>query len=89
MALMEQNVGFTDRYLRLTLGSLALAIGAARLARNPDVTGVALGLLGGMTLADGILGTCPYYSMVGINTQNEEPQYQEHTNDRIAPHEGI
>lgn len=91
MALLEQNVGFTDRYLRLSLGSLALAVGAARLARNPDSIGIALGVLGGMALADGVLGTCPFYSMMGVNTQEEDRRFEDedHTNDLIEPYEGI
>lgn len=67
--MMEQNVGLTDRYLRISLGSLMLAAGAARMVRSVDTTAVLLGLAGGMTLADGVLGTCPYYSMVGISTR--------------------
>jgi hypothetical protein len=91
MAQLEQNVGFTDRYLRLSLGSLALAVGAARLARNPDLTGITLGLLGGMALADGVLGTCPFYSMMGVDTREEGRQFEDeaHTHDLIEPYERI
>lgn len=85
---MDQNVGLPDRYIRITLGGLMLAAGAARLARRADLTGVAAGLLGGMMLAEGVLGTCPLYSVAGINTK-DEPAPGERTNDVIQPCEGI
>lgn len=85
---MNQNIGTTDRYIRLTLGGLMLATGAARLARNPDMAGMAVGLLGGLMLAEGVLGTCPLYEVAGINT-NPDPAPGHYTNDVIMPYEGI
>ena len=89
--LLEPNAGLTDRYIRITLGSLMLACGAARLARQPDLTGAVLGLLGGMTLADGVLGTCPMYVPLGVDTRAPDVRHagHEHTNDTIGPYEGI
>lgn len=85
---MDQNVGLTDRYIRITLGGLLLACGAARLARHADLAGVAAGLLGGMMLAEGTLGVCPLYQLAGINT-SAEPGPGSRTNDVILPYEGI
>ncbi|HWI61498.1 MAG TPA: DUF2892 domain-containing protein [Symbiobacteriaceae bacterium] len=85
---MDQNVGLTDRYIRLTLGGLLLACGAARMARSTDATGVVAGLLGGMMLAEGVLGVCPLYEVAGINT-SAEPVPGSRTNDVIGPYEGI
>lgn len=87
---MEKNVGRVDRYLRISIGSFLLAMGSARMVRYGDMGGAMIGLLGGMTLAEGILGTCPYYSLMGINTtQQEYPEPGHYTNDLIQPYEGI
>lgn len=69
---MEQNIGLTDRYVRITLGGLLLAASAARLARRgAGAGGMAVGLLGGMMLAEGVLGNCPLYRLLGINTNSD------------------
>jgi len=85
---MDQNIGLTDRYIRITLGSLFLATGAARMVRQCDAAGVAAGVLGGMMLAEGVLGTCPLYNLMGMNT-NDDPAPGARTNDVIQPYEGI
>jgi|GEM_PF-654162 len=79
----EPNVGPLDRYLRIALGSLMLASSAGRMARYGSLAGLGTGLLGGMMLAEGILGTCPLYSALGLDTR------EAHTNDVIRPYEGI
>ncbi|HLN65430.1 MAG TPA: DUF2892 domain-containing protein [Symbiobacteriaceae bacterium] len=98
--MMEQNVGMADRYVRITLGSMLLACAAARGARQMT-TGVFLtGALGGMMLAEGVLGTCMVYSALGVNTLRGHEQqqvqsggmaepYMHDTNDVIQPYEGI
>ncbi|MFZ5826647.1 MAG: YgaP family membrane protein [Bacillota bacterium] len=83
MLRMEQNVGQTDRYLRITFGSLLLACSAAHAAREGGMAGLGTGLLGGMMLAEGVLGSCPIYSLAGVDTREEQ------TNDVIRPYEGI
>jgi hypothetical protein len=71
--MMEQNVGTADRYIRITMGSLMLAAGAGQMARRGGFGGgMALGALGGMMLAEGILGTCLLYSAAGINTNHQQ-----------------
>ncbi len=84
--MMEQNVGMVDRYVRIGLGSLLVAAGAASMARRGGMGAALVGMLGGMMLA-------------GINTNREgddcccecdchhsdEPD----TNDVIQPYEGI
>lgn len=91
---MEQNVGMPDRYIRITLGGLLLAAGAGYMGRRSAGTGMMLGLLGGMMLAEGVLGTCPLYSAAGINTRAESegvsaPPPGERANDVIDQAEGI
>ncbi len=80
---MKANVGLTDRYLRIALGGVLLASSAARMAREGSLSGLGQGLVGGTMLAEGVLGTCPLYSLFGIDTR------EEHTNDVIRPYEGI
>ena len=58
---MTQNVGGIDRILRIVLGLVLVALAA---------TGT-LGVwawLGLLPLATGLLGWCPPYSLLGINT---------------------
>lgn len=83
MMRMEHNVGDGDRYIRIALGSFLLACSAAKAARYGGYAGIGTGLLGGMMLAEGVLGICPLYSLCGIDTRTE------HTNDVIAPYEGL
>lgn len=73
---LQQNVGETDRFLRIGMGGFLLALSAARMARYGVLGGAATGVLGGMMLAEGVLGHCPYYSLLGIDTRSlyeEEP----------------
>jgi hypothetical protein len=69
--MMQPNIGKTDRYIRLALGSWFLASGAARMARDPDMLACGMGLLGSMMLAEGILGVCVAYHLAGINTRED------------------
>jgi hypothetical protein len=66
---LERNVGPTDRFVRIAAGGLMLAWSAARMAREADMTALGLGLFGGVTLAEGVLGTCLLYSAMGIDTR--------------------
>ena len=58
---MKSNVGGIDRMVRIALGFVLLVLVA---------TGTigAWGWLGLVPLATGLLGWCPPYSMLGINT---------------------
>ncbi|GAB6047864.1 DUF2892 domain-containing protein [Methyloparacoccus murrellii] len=59
---LPQNVGKTDKYLRIGagLGLLALALSG--------IIGV-WGYIGIVPLLTGLLNTCPAYSLLGINTR--------------------
>lgn len=97
--MMEQNVGLVDRYVRIGLGSLLVAAGAASMARRGGLGAVLVGALGGMMLAEGVLGTCPLYSLYGVNTNRDGDECccecdchhsgEPDTNDVIQPYEGI
>jgi hypothetical protein len=69
--LMQPNIGRTDRYIRLALGSWFLASGTARMARDPDLMACGMGLLGSVMLAEGVLGVCMAYHMAGIDTRDD------------------
>ena len=60
---MTKNVGTVDRTLRIALG-VALLIAAALL----DAPERWFGLIGIVPLMTGLFGTCPLYSLFGIDS---------------------
>jgi hypothetical protein len=58
---MKSNVGGIDKWLRISVGLVVIALGLF----GPIGW---WGLLGLVPLATGMLGTCPVYSMLGVNT---------------------
>jgi hypothetical protein len=60
-AFMKTNVGGIDRLLRITLGVILVALAAT------GTVGI-WGWLGLVPLATGLLGWCPPYTLLGINT---------------------
>ncbi|MEO7998696.1 MAG: DUF2892 domain-containing protein [Gemmatimonadaceae bacterium] len=58
---MSQNVGPLDRVLRITLGLGVLSL----VVLGPHT---AWGYLGIIPLFTGLFGTCPLYSLLGMNT---------------------
>jgi len=61
--IMSVNVGRTDKFVRIIVGIGILSLlfllkGDARL----------LGLIGIVPLATGLVGYCPFYSMLGLST---------------------
>lgn len=58
---MTQNSGGIDKILRIVIGLALIAL---------TVTGVlpAWGYIGIVPLATGLMGWCPLYTMLGINT---------------------
>ena len=58
---MPQNVGDIDKWLRIIAGVLILVLGAF----GPLGW---WGLLGIVPLATGLMGSCPAYSLIGMNT---------------------
>ena len=57
---MKTNVGGIDRLLRITLGVILVALATG-------TVGI-WGWLGLVPLATGLLGWCPPYTLLGINT---------------------
>ncbi|MAQ37610.1 MULTISPECIES: DUF2892 domain-containing protein [Thioclava] len=62
--MFKNNVGGIDRTLRIVVG-LALIIGFFVTPPGPYHWLYWIGLI---PLATGLLGTCPLYSMLGVNT---------------------
>jgi hypothetical protein len=58
---MKSNLGGIDKWLRISVGLVVIALGLF----GPIGW---WGLLGLVPLATGMLGTCPVYSMLGVNT---------------------
>ena len=63
MDLFKNNVGKTDRIVRVILG--VLLIGNVFFALQHPI-----GWLGVILLATGLAGICPVYSLFGINTKS-------------------
>ncbi len=60
MKLFEKNVGQTERVIRVVAGLVILAAGVYYNSY--------LGLVGLIPLITGAVGSCPLYSLLGINT---------------------
>lgn len=63
MDLLKNNVGKTDRIIRVILG--VLLIGNVFFALQHPI-----GWIGVVLLVTGIAGICPLYSVLGINTKS-------------------
>lgn len=59
---MKNNVGGTDRMLRVIAGVVILALGV--------YYGSWWGLIGLVPLLTGLTRSCPLYTMIGVNTCN-------------------
>lgn len=66
MNLGEKNVGTVDRVIRIVVGILFLAGFALNMVAAPLSYLVAL--IGLILLVTGAVGTCPAYSLIGVNT---------------------
>ncbi len=59
--MMKTNVGGIDKILRVVVGVALMAMAAA------GVVGV-WGWIGAVPVLTGLLGVCPAYSLLGVNT---------------------
>lgn len=66
MKIGEKNVGTIDRVIRIILGIVLLYLFVVNMVAAPWSYLVAL--IGLILLVTGIVGTCPLYSMLGMNT---------------------
>ncbi|MCQ4334291.1 DUF2892 domain-containing protein [Natronomonas sp. F2-12] len=75
---MRQNVGSVDETLRTAVGAVTGTISIAILTGTlslPTVLSPVLGIVAIMMLATATVGTCPIYSMFGIDScsRNSSP----------------
>ena len=68
---MTTNIGGIERILRIVIGLVLVALAAT------GQIGV-WGWLGLVPLATGLIGWCPPYSLLGINTCPMKPAEEEH-----------
>ena len=59
---MKQNVGNTDRYIRIAIGVVLVLVGTIGI-NNPIV-----GIIGLIVMGTGVFKFCALYSLLGINT---------------------
>jgi hypothetical protein len=62
----EKNVGMIDRVVRIIVGIALLAGFALNMVAAP--LSYLVVLIGIIALVTGVIGTCPAYSLIGINT---------------------
>lgn len=68
---MEQNVGSSDKLLRTAFGAIAGIVSLAILANSisaPAILSPVLGLVALIMLVTGTMGTCPIYSLLGVDS---------------------
>jgi hypothetical protein len=66
MKIGEKNVGMIDRVIRIVLGILLLYLFVVNMVVAPWSYLVAL--IGLILLVTGVIGSCPLYSVLGMNT---------------------
>ncbi len=76
---MNRNVGSLDKTLRTAVGAVTGAASIAILTGTvslPTVLSPVLGIIATMMLATAAMGTCPIYSMFGIDScsRSSSPQ---------------
>ena len=62
----EKNVGMIDRVVRIILGIVLIGVFVLNMVAAPWSYLVAL--IGLIALITGAVGTCPLYSIIGLNT---------------------
>ena len=70
MKIGEKNVGMIDRVIRIIFGIVLLYLFAVNMVAAPWSYLVAL--IGLILLVTGVVGTCPLYSMIGMNTMSKK-----------------
>ncbi len=64
---IKKNVGTIDRTIRIIIGIVALSLVSLAFV-GPESNWAYLGLIGIIPLVTGIVGYCPPYALLGINT---------------------
>ena len=67
---MKTNEGFTDRTIRVIVGLVLLSV----LAWCPVSWWGLVGVVGLIPLVTGLVGYCPTYTLLGIDTTGRQPR---------------
>jgi len=67
----KKNIGMPDRVVRIVMGVILLAVIPLAFI-GPKTPYAYLGFIGLMPLIAGILGYCPPYELLGINTYKKK-----------------
>ena len=67
---MFNNVGTTDRLLRLIAAAMLLYLGLQPYAGS--ALGIGLAIAGGIALLTGLMGSCALYGVLGLNTRKSD-----------------
>jgi hypothetical protein len=70
--IMKTNEGLTDRAIRLIAGTAILSL----LAVGPVPGWGLIGLVGLIPVVTGLVGYCPTYTLLGIDTRGGVPRRQ-------------
>ncbi|MDH5573792.1 MAG: DUF2892 domain-containing protein [Gammaproteobacteria bacterium] len=66
---MRRNLGTVDRMIRTGVSIVMIYIGFFNSTLLSDaLAGMVLGVFGGMSLLVAIIGNCPFYTMIGLDT---------------------
>jgi hypothetical protein len=74
---MKQNVSSTDGSVRILLGAVAGVVSLAVLASlisSPTILSPVLGVASLILIGTGLTGSCPVYTVLGINTCSASSQ---------------
>ena len=69
---MFNNIGMTDRLIRLILASVLLYFGL--LAYGGSTLGIGLTMVGAVMAISGLAGSCILYGLFGISTRQQNLQ---------------
>ena len=67
---MLNNVGATDRIIRVILAGILLYLGLA--VYGGSILGILITITAVVALLSGLVGSCLLYSLLGINTSNHQ-----------------
>ena len=63
---MKKNVGYADRIVRLLIAALAAFLYYTNVVTG--TFGIVILIVGGILLLTSLVGTCPLYLMLGLNS---------------------
>ena len=74
---MKQNIGSLDGTVRILIGAVAGLLSLAILASAvslPAIVSPVLGVVSVIMLGPGLIGSCPLYTLLGLDTCSVSPQ---------------